>query len=325
MLASCSNDETVGTPEQNAAISFSSFVDKSTRAVNTGNTLEDPFKVWGFRGDFNDFMNVEEVATDGTYSPAQYWALGYKYNFAAIAPQSVGKNATVTCTNGTVSGTLNFTNDDNVTDLLYASNDQMDATTDIPTEKVNLTFDHMLSKVKFTFANGFDTDEYSFYVENVTIESVESQATLTIPAKIWNNFTEQKDVNFGNVASNGDDIIKQNADDETEPKLIIPNTDKVTYTVTFNLYVYKNGENLKADGSAYVHSVEMPEILFVMGNGYNFKATIGNTNYDPGITPGTNTKIEFEPSVKTWIEIDEETGDEYGGELDGYEVSTEGE
>lgn len=326
MLASCSNDETVGTPEQNAAIGFSSFVDKSTRAVNTGNKLEDPFKVWGFRGDVNDFVNVEQVAVDGTYNPAQYWTLGYKYNFAAIAPQSVvGKDTEVTCTNGTVSGTLNFTNEDNVTDLLYAFNGDMDATDEIPTGKVQLTFDHMLSKVKFTFANGFDTDEYSFYVENVTIKNVESQAALTIPAKEWSSFTEQKDVPFGNVASNGDDIIKQNADDETEPKLIIPNVDKVIYTVTFDLYVYKNEVNLKADGSAYKHSVEMPEMLFVMGNGYNFKATIGNTNYDPNLDPDKETKIEFEPSVKTWIEIDDETGDEYGGELDGYEVSTEGE
>lgn len=324
MLASCSNDETVGTPEQNAAISFSSFVDKSTRAINTGNKLEDPFKVWGFRGDVNDFVNVEQVAVDGTYNPAQYWTLGYKYNFAAIAPQSVGKNATVTCTNGTVSGTLNFTNDDNVTDLLYAFNGDMDATTEIPNGKVNLTFDHMLSKVKFTFANGFDTDEYSFYVENVTIKNVESEATLTIPAKTWNNFTEQKDVNFGNVASNGDDIIKQNADDETEPKLIIPNTTKVTYTVTFDLYVYKNEENLKADGGAYKHTVEMPEMLFIMGNGYNFKATIGNNNFDPEVDPDTDTKIEFEPSVNTWVENDND-GNEYGGELDGYKVSTEGE
>ena len=324
MLASCSNDETVGTPEQNAAIGFSSFVDKSTRAVNTGNKLEDPFKVWGFRGDVNDFVNVEQVAVDGTYNPAQYWTLGYKYNFAAIAPQSVGKDADVKCTDGTVSGTLNFTNENNVTDLLYASNDQMDATTDIPTEKVNLTFDHMLSKVKFTFANGFDTDEYSFYVENVTIKDVESQATLTIPAKEWSNFTEQKDVDFGNVASNGDDIIKQNADDETEPKLIIPNVDKVIYMVTFDLYVYKNEVNLKADGGAYKHTVEMPKMLFVMGNGYNFKATIGNTNYDPNLDSDKETKIEFEPSVSTWIESDND-GNEYGGELDGYEVPAEGE
>ena len=322
MLASCSNDETVGTPEQNAAISFSSFVDKSTRAINTSNSLEDPFKVWGFRGDVNDFVNVEQVAIDGTYNPAQYWTLGYTYNFAAIAPQSVGKDAKVTCTEGIVSGTLNFKNDDNETDLLYAS-DQMDATTEIPSSKVNLTFDHMLSKVKFTFANGFDTDEYSFYVENVTIKQVESQATLTIPAKKWSNFTEEKEVVFGNVASSND-IIEQNDDNETEAKLIIPNSEKRTYTVTFDLYVYKNRVNLKADGGAYKHSVEMPEMLFAMGCGYNFKATIGNTNYDPKIDPDKETKIEFEPSVNPWVESDND-GNEYGGELDGYEVSAEGE
>lgn len=323
MLASCSNDETVGNPEQNAAISFSSFVDKSTRAINTGNTLDEFFRVWGFRGDVNDFANVEQVATDGTYSPAQYWTLGYKYNFAAIAPQSVGKDAEVTCTNGTVSGTLNFKNEANVTDLLYAFNGDMDATDEIPTVKVNLTFDHMLSKVKFTFANGFDTNEYSFYVENVTIKNVESQATLTIPAKKWSSFTESKNVAFGNV-SNSDNRIEQNADDETEAKLIIPNTAKVSYTVVFDLYVYKNGMNLKADNGAYMHTVVMPEMLFVMGNGYNFKATIGNTNYDPEVDPDTNTKIEFEPSVNKWIE-ENENDEEYGGELDGYEVPTEGE
>ena len=319
MLASCSNDETVGTPEQNAVIGFSSFVDKSTRAVNVGNTLTDPFKVWGFRGNVNDFEYVDQVSIDGTYSPAQYWTLGYTYNFVAIAPQSVGKNANVTCSEGTVSGNLSFTNEDNITDLLYASSD-IDVTDEIPSQKVNLTFDHMLSKVKFTFANGFNNNEYTFSVKNVQINDVESQAVLTIPTKEWNEFTVLQNVSCGNVASE-DNAIEQDAEEATTPKLIIPHTDKQSYNVTFELYVYKNGRNLKNDGGFYAHTVEMPETLFEMGNGYNFKATIDQTNYDPNLPSDRDTEIEFETSVETWKETDE-NDKAYGGEL---EVLTENE
>lgn len=91
-LTACNNDETVEVAKGNA-ISFNSFVNKSTRGAADDVTLKNlgSFELYGWRGNdvlFNkQVVNVAENGTS-TYSPEKYWEAGKTYNFEAIAPKA---------------------------------------------------------------------------------------------------------------------------------------------------------------------------------------------------------------------------------------------
>ena len=173
-VVACNTVDTLDVP-QNPEIRFANaFVENATRAneaLDPSTTTESltAFDVWGFMDEtqglvFNQQRVTGSKAEGWSYSPLQYWLPGHTYYFAAVSPVD-DANVKVNGTPNTYGlGTIEFTNEDGSTDLLYAA-------TSVSTENmkigqkmapVNLTFNHLLSKVKFSFTNGFLADNYSF-------------------------------------------------------------------------------------------------------------------------------------------------------------------
>ena len=165
-LTACNNDETVEVAKGNA-ISFNSFVNKSTRGAADDVTLKNlgSFELYGWRG--NDVLfnkQVVNVAEDGTstYSPLKYWEAGKTYNFEAIAPKAGEKGVEFAAAKA--GGTITFTNNA-TTDLLYVKAEEktMGAEIAAAPAAVELNFAHQLARVKFTFKNTFPNTAAAYH------------------------------------------------------------------------------------------------------------------------------------------------------------------
>lgn len=290
MLASCSNDETVEMAQQKA-ISFSNaFVNNGTRSVDdpsfTTSTLKD-FAVYGFTQN-GQIFNGEKVSgttsTGWSYDNVQYWVPGNTYTFGAIAPHSAANVSDVKLPAGAtkVEMEVAFTNTDaDQVDLLHAAPAQITGVTPTYTTPVSMTFNHQLSKVKFSFQNSVGVG-YNVKVSNVKITDAFKEGTLTVAAtgNTWDGQTNKNlELNFGNVVADAStteaSFIANAATLESyNEKLMIPMDATATYTVTFTAELYKGGVLL----GIYNHTVEIKNVEFKLGYCYNFKASLTHEN-----------------------------------------------
>lgn len=321
MMASCSNDETVEMAQQKA-ISFSNaFVNNGTRSVDdpsfTTLTLKD-FAVYGFtqKGQIFDGVKVSKGGTASTgwsYDNVQYWVPGNTYTFGAIAPYSVAaKVSDVTLPESAtkVEMKVAFTNTDaDQVDLLHAAPTQITGVTASYTTPVSMTFNHQLSKVKFSFENVVGVD-YNVKVSNVKITDAYKEGTLTVAAagNNWSNQTDKTlELNFGNVvadASSTEASFIANAAtlESHNEKLMIPMGSSAIYTVTFTAELYKGGVLL----GTYNHRVEIKNVEFKLGYCYDFKASLTHKNItaEDELNP-----IEFNVTkVEDWNKADVDKG-----------------
>lgn len=310
LLASCSNDETVEMAQNNNVISFASFVDKSTKAAQDV-TLANlgSIEVYGWRGDTQIF-NKQAVTVDaqgnGTYTPLQYWDGGYTYSFEAIAPKNEEKGVTFTAAK--TGGTIDFTSDAE-TDLLYAGVVTKTTASTISSDpgKVSFTFGHMLSRVKFTFVNGFPSNAAAkISVSNVKISAVHKSGSITPAASnsTWTLGTETMDVTFSStdVANLIPEVTplpeNEKCSAATEHKYLIPVTSP-SYKVSFTVTMDQNGAQ-----STYNHTNVAISTTLEKGKSYNFIAKLTADNIDPA---GQKYPIEFAASISDWVSA----GDEY--------------
>lgn len=313
MLASCSNDETVEMAQQKAIGFSNAFVNNGTRSIVdpsfTTLTLKD-FAVYGFtqKGQIFDGVKVSKGGTASTgwsYDNVQYWVPGNTYTFGAIAPHSVAaKVSDVTLPESAtkVEMKVAFTNTDaDQVDLLHAAPTQITGVTASYTTPVSMTFNHQLSKVKFSFENVVGVD-YNVKVSNVKITDAYKEGTLTVAAA-GNNWSNQADktleLNFGNVvadASSTEASFIANAAtlESHNEKLMIPMGSSAIYTVTFTAELYKGGVLL----GIYPHTVEIKNVEFKLGYCYNFKASLTHKNITG---PDELNEIKFNvTSVENW-------------------------
>lgn len=313
MMASCSNDETVEMAQQKA-ISFSNaFVNNGTRSIVdpsfTTESLSD-FAVYGFtqKGQIFDGVKVSKGGTTSTgwsYDNVQYWVPGNTYTFGAIAPHSVAaKVSDVTLPESAtkVEMKVAFTNTDaKQVDLLHAAPPQITGVTASYTTPVSMTFNHQLSKVKFSFENVVGVD-YNVKVSNVKITDAYKEGTLTVAAagNNWSNQTDKTlELNFGNVvadASSTEASFIANAAtlESHNEKLMIPMGSSAIYTVTFTAELYKGNVLL----GIYPHTVEIKNVEFKLGYCYNFKASLTHKNITG---PDELNEIKFNvTSVGNW-------------------------
>lgn len=293
MLASCSNDETVEMAQQKA-ISFSNaFVNNGTRSIVdpsfTTTSLND-FAVYGFTQK-GQIFNGEKVSKGGaastgwSYDNVQYWVPGNTYTFGAIAPYSVAGNVSnVTLPTGAtkVGMEVAFTNTDaDQVDLLHAEPAQITGVTPTYTTPVSMTFNHQLSKVKFSFQNSVGVG-YNVKVSNVKITDAFKEGTLTVAAagNTWGNQTDKTlELNFGNVVANASSteasaIANAATLESYNEKLMIPMSNTAKYTVTFTAELYKGDILL----GIYNHRVEIKNVEFKLGYCYDFKASLTHKN-----------------------------------------------
>lgn len=307
-MMACNNEEPVRLQEQSLITFEDSFVEAKTRAAEdsdpsiTTGTI-DAFDVWGFINQPSGLVfNAERVtkSEDGWgYKNLQYWMPEMPYYFYAVAPVD-DANIVVDKTNMDTKGlgTISFTNVDGTTDLLYASKHVSTVGIDVfnnpPT--VELKFMHLLSKIKFTFTNGFPNKNTSLKVTDIKITDAPAKGSVDVN-KERENFSwtlvqgETTELDFGDV--NGA-VESGKYNDCAFERLTIPADATRNYTITFTLELFYG--NQSAGKNDKVVTLENQE--FAIGKNYNIKATIDHTNfYNEALNP-----IEFTVEVEDWKE-----------------------
>lgn len=291
-LTACNSDETVEMAKGNA-IGFKTFVNNSTRVANDATTEGlNAFKVWGLmnKGDKTGtpFVAKEVTKANGTwsYTPPVYWEKDYAYSFVALAPNEAYTFTAPTAIN--TWGSLTFDNGDGETDLIYATAKQETVPANGCPAPVSLTFNHMLSRVRFQFENGM-LDGSKLTVSNVKINDAYTSGTATLAEQLadltWNPVQGTGAIVFGNAAA-----MDPNAKAETAHKYMIPATKK--YNLTFTVTRVHHGVT-----DTYNHTVTLPETTMTQGLSYQFvaKFTAENINPDQVLCP-----IQFTATVAKW-------------------------
>lgn len=312
MLASCSNDETTGKAVKGNAIQFDGFVNKSVKGVDddiTNDNLKN-FQVWGLMskgeqtGKPFDGTTVTKNGSDWTYTTPVYWENGYNYSFVAIAPAGFGTfNAPTTVGQY---GSIDFTNDGE-TDLIYDVNGEH-ASKAVSTEgqcpaAIDFTFNHLLSRVKFTFTNAMD-DGSTINVTGVTITNANTKATATLgETATWALAKDNipGNLTFGNVLLDGQATDFAAPESKaTDHKYMIPAiSNGQKYTVIFTVTRHHSGVT-----DQYDHTVELPEITMEQGKSYNFTAELNAQNITGGDPDDPDNPqlcpIKFTATVSDW-------------------------
>ena len=294
---SCSQELTVDAPK-GAAIGFANaFVENSTRAADyDANNIAD-FSVYGFitKGtDEGAIFTDQEVAGSKdagfTYSPVQYWVGGATYSFSALVPYE-GRHWTYTATNSG-NGVISFNNETAVAnqDLLFAyATRTTEASITAAPDAVGFTFNHVLSRVKFSFVNGFgEKQNITLKVTNVNITNAYKKGTLALEngvlAETWTPENKNLNVAFGDVAGGNELGVKEGEKEgETTHYYLIPAED--TYKVTFTVDIYQSGVLVDTYNRTATVTVALER-----GKSYDLQATLtaNNTSDDGALYP-----IEF--------------------------------
>lgn len=309
MLTSCSNDENVEMPAQKNAIAFSSFVDKSTRATDIDNDNFTSFQVWGLMskdgqtGNPFDGTTVTKSGTTWKYETPVYWENGYTYSFVAIAPAATEGNWDFTAPTSVGQwGTISFTNGAGEKDLIAATDGTWAATavsTATCPAPINLTFRHLLSRVRFAFENAMD-DGSEINVTGVEITDAYADGTVTLATgdtkPSWAVGTTTGSLAFGNVQlTDGATTIAKNATAITDHKYIIPTTADATHTYKVTFKVTRNHHGVT---DTYNHEVVVPAPAegWQSGFSYQYKAQLTAKN----ITDEELCPIKFTATVDPW-------------------------
>ena len=304
-LVACNNEETIAI-QGNTPMEFGgSFVENATRAAvdpsTTTNTL-DAFDVWAFMDQPNGTVfEGEDVAKSGSkwaYTNVQYWLPEHTYYFGALAPMN-SANWSLNTTNANTYGVgvVSFTNVDGSEDLLYAATSVSTAGMQVGAamDPVKFQFNHMLSKVKFTFKNGYTTDNVSFVVSDVKM-TAPAAGTIDLAVENWWDNDDwavegTKTLEFGDV----EQLWMGQAAEATQERLTIPAGNTQEYKVTFTVDLYM-GEVL---AGTFNKESTITGTALEMGKAYNFVAEITpeNTSDEFALVP-----IEFEViEVKDWV------------------------
>lgn len=305
MFASCSNDETVEAPKGNAIGFANAFVNNGTRATDPSLTTATiaNFAVYGFTNEGQIFNGTEvtKSGSDWIYNPLQYWVGGNTYTFGAIAPAAQSANVSnVAVADGFIGMNIAFTNNGTV-DLLHAAPAQIPTVAASYSAPVELTFNHQLSKVKFSFENGLTTG-YSIKVSNIEITNAYNSGTLTVAkgGNTWVGNEESLLLKFGDVVdAEGKTATFDNTVTGLESAnelLLIPSPESKSYNITFSIQLYK-GDVLMG---TYSHTATLSNQAFLLGYCYDLKATIDHKNIDP---EGEQNPIQFTvTAVSDWTQ-----------------------
>ena len=307
-------------PENKLAIEFdNAFVENSTRAadINADNLAD--FGVYGSIANTNGtgltFDNTK-VYKDGDvykYSPAQVWANNATYTFVAFAPYTNAQWSYAVTNNQAYNGVITFNNAAAKAnqDLLFAAKDRTTGIIESKPEAVALTFNHMLSRVKFHFTNSFHAgSNVDLEITNVTIKDAHSTGTLAVTdgevADDWTVGTETFEHRFGNL--NNASLAENGGNGETEHFYLIPTA--AEYTVEFDVKMTVAG------GASFdYHHTALLNINMEKGHSYVVKTALNQTNTDP---QGEMYAIEFKvDAVEDWENFeDEKLNTSIGGEVE---------
>ncbi|MBO5901593.1 MAG: fimbrillin family protein [Alistipes sp.] len=280
-MVACFNEDVVELPKSDTIRFADAYINNSTRAdqavdpSTTKATLE-AFDVWAYMSSVDGKVLVDEdvklVSGGWDYANIQYWTPNKDYFFAALAPMNSANwdlDATQAVFNGGA-GLVEFENVDGGEDLLYATakatTPDMESLQNNGMETVKFQFQHLLSKVKFTFVNGFTNDNATVEVKNIKMSAPKTGSINLGTGYEWVLGTESKVYEYGNA---GKIAMGAKAECDNE-RLTIPAAATYTYAIDFDVTLYYGDE------VAYeVHKQSLVTgVALEMGKAYNFVAEI---------------------------------------------------
>lgn len=329
-LAACNKAEVVDLAPQTPITFANAFVDNATKTAvdnsyGSGTALTQ-FNVWGtVTGSSNSAVNIYNGSSvTGTVganvwncSDVQYWIVGAKYDFMAIAgvANESGVAQGVTVDDGTGMPTKITYNAETQKDVLFVKNATYTALAN--NSPVNFVFNHILSKVKFTVNNTTPTGsgvsvntDYVYVVKDMKILNAPNTAEFIV-ANYLDNSSETNpwevkatvaDVGFGHAtttyATDGDFAYIAPGVTGVEShyeRLVIPatygSTNKLKVSFTVELYKKSGDTYDKINSDGYTKDIE---VAFVPGYAYNFVINVGldkpiefKVTTNPGWTPST--------------------------------------
>ena len=316
-LVSCVQSEEVNIPNPaDNQIAFGGYVGNAVRKAEDPSTkVQDlyNFTVWAYIqnpeatevGNVFDGETVTNPGNGWTYDGPRYWMEGYAYRFFAITPYGNGGGVTLAgneslvepFTNGL--GKINFTNADGTEDVLYAS--YAKAANEATPDKVTFNFNHILSKVKFSFKNQFDDASATVKVKEVKmvvpakgVVTLNSANLLETPAadRVKYNWTpdgtETLTLNFGDVEGGAVLPVSDEFYEVDYERLTIPTLPTHEYKITFKVEINYQNLLIEKDFESTLTDYE-----FVSGTAYNLITTI-----TPDILKAE--KIEFDAQIIDW-------------------------
>ena len=288
-MVACVNEEVTELPQGDAIAFESAFIDNATRAAeavdpSTTTATLDGFNVWGFVKEHDGVIfNGTEVKKSNNgvwgYDGTQYWVPNQPYYFAALAPMnSVNVKNLVLATDDAAKlglGSFKFTNVNGGEDLLYAKEMMTSKGLNEPNGAVKFQFQHLLSKVKFTFKNGFPTETASIKVTNVKM-TAPAEAKINLAqadyAKAWTDHANTTTLEFGEVEK----LANTQSAEVANERLTIPAAASQTYTITFDVELFMGAQSVyEVSKTSTVTGYELE-----MGKAYNFTAEINPDNLD---------------------------------------------
>lgn len=319
-LASCTNEEVVDMP-QSRAIQFGTFVNHSTRSNVTETTDKNLTKFFVF-GNYGEgtwtpvYSNVQvnggQVGGTGdqeVWTPAQtaYWINGKKYRFGAYSDGGNQNSAASFDANEHKMEFDNYTVD-NTKDLIVAIPADVTAKAS-GNPRVDLSFYHMLSQVKFTFENT-DSHDYIMEISDIKVNAVKTTTgTATYnstgsgaPTIDWETESASTaEYDFGTLEDIAEDFTENT---HTTTCFVIPQNNQnleVTFTATFSdesgeiaSSTFKGNLNYQGDYEGTENGEWTP------GFKYNYKVTINGSIVKPDLKEQI---IEFKVSaVDGWTD-----------------------
>ena len=256
------------------------------------------FRVWAQNGsNLNVFgsSGTDVSTTDGgqtwTYSPVRYWQDG-TYNFYAVSPKDF---ATGTLSNGALH--LNFGNGWNLssqTDLLLATAANITGrfnTEDKP-ESVELTFNHILSKIGFSVKDN-DNDNVTIKVTSISISGNHKTALAYSTTGGWSWKGDDTATSQTLSLANSDGITISTTDYTT----ITPSAGVLVFPEDCTLVVNVSYRATMGASSAIINGSASIPVNLQAGQSYVYKLLI------------TSTGITISSSIQPWDIIDNITND----------------
>lgn len=331
MLAACSKEDTL-VQQAPEAIGFdNAFVENSTRSVETPGysttKLFNDFAVYGFVEGASLFDGVK-VAKDGTvtngeltevwkYAGTQYWIAGANYDFYAVAPFTGNWAIKADTTPSDAGAVISFTNENGTQDLLYSSIVEQQGKAS-GNSAVAFTFKHILSKVKFSFENGYNASAATICVRDIKITNAyatgdaalakDDATTTDVDETIaWDNQAGAINVAFGNATdAEATTDAKESADvayaygatyESLNERLLIPGSKE--WNISFVVDLLVSGEVI----ATYNHTAKST-IDLKPGMSYDINAEITAANIDPN---HAQEPIEFTATMTDWGTAKDET------------------
>lgn len=256
------------------------------------------FKVWASRTSeeldqpdyrvFGDGTEVEKEIVDELvtwkYSPVRYWQPG-EYNFYAVSPAAISESIPIHGNLDSSDLSLYFGEFDgekysgwdlssNQVDLLEASKTGVTTRLNSTNTPVDLTFEHMLSKISFSLANksrDYDIIIYAIKIYgNTKIATEFSEGAFILDSKTDsdNSFLNNDDmyIYMSRIPQGGQVAFSEIVSAE---RLVFPEECEITVELTISL---------DADASGYTKSSASTPVKWEAGKHYHYQIKIAPDN-----------------------------------------------